>query len=66
MSEPTDIKMIRGGKKEPCVYCGGEPHAVVLACPRIIALVISCEGYVEGIEFHPDWGKPVAGGDGGV
>jgi hypothetical protein len=48
-------------EKNRCVYCGSDPHPVVLACPRIAALVINPEGYVEGIEFVQDWGKPVAG-----
>lgn len=56
MDEPTDnIRMIKGGKKDPCVYCGEDQHKVVLGCPRIEAIVISSEGCVAEIIFRDDW-----------
>jgi hypothetical protein len=58
--EPVDLNEKRR-EKNRCVYCGSDPHLVVLACPRICRLVISSEGYVEEIEFDPDWFEPVAG-----
>jgi hypothetical protein len=52
--EPVDLNAKRK-EKNRCVYCGQDPHPVVLACPRIAMLYISSEGYVEGIEFDPDF-----------
>ena len=56
------LEMIKGGKKEPCVYCGQDPHPVPLACPRIATLWINEEGYVEGIDFRDDWEEPDVAG----
>ncbi len=51
-----DLEMIRGGKKEPCVYCGEAPHPAPLACERIIRIEVSEEtGSIIGIEFSPFW-----------
>jgi hypothetical protein len=61
MSEPPDLKVLKGGKKEPCVYCGEDPHPTILACPRIYSVVISEEGYVCEIVFRRHW--RVAGAD---
>ena len=52
--EPVDLDAKRK-EKNRCVYCGADAHPVPLACPRISALIINPEGYVEGIEFDPDW-----------
>ena len=53
MSEPPKLGVIQGARKEPCVYCGQDPHPVPLACPRIGAIYICTEtGCVECIEFR--------------
>ena len=51
----VEIHSISGGKKPQCIYCGGDAHPVPLACPRILHLSISGEGYVEGITFKDDY-----------
>ena len=55
MSEPIDFQAAKEARKPVCLYCGGEPHATQLACPRIAHLSISSEGYVEGITFVDDF-----------
>jgi hypothetical protein len=52
----------REKRKVPCVYCGGEPHTVVLACPRIYSIVVSDEGYVCEIIFRRSWTEPELAG----
>lgn len=61
MDKPTSLEVFKGGKKEPCLYCGKDPHPAQLACPRIQAIYISPEGYVEGIEFRDEPELPMAG-----
>jgi hypothetical protein len=61
------LEVIRGGKKEPCIYCGQDPHVGAIVCPRISAIWIDPDtGSLSGVEFDPDFFKPVAGGDGGI
>lgn len=52
----AEIRSISGGKKTPCVYCGGDPHPVPLACPRIAEIHIDTEtGCVNGLTFWGDY-----------
>jgi hypothetical protein len=54
--EVTDLEVIRSKKKEFCLYCGGEPHKVQLACPRIAHVEICPEhGVVTGLSFWGDF-----------
>jgi hypothetical protein len=54
----AEITSIRGGKKEPCLYCGCDPHPTPLACPRIVMVHIDPEtACISALEFHDDW-KP--------
>jgi hypothetical protein len=58
----AEITSIRGGKREPCLYCGCDPHPTPLACPRIAVLHVDPEtACVSAIEFHESW-KPANGG----
>lgn len=54
MTEPTDLTVVRGQKKEPCLYCGGQKHETPLACPRIAHIAIE-DGAVCGISFWEDF-----------
>jgi len=58
--EPVNLDAKRK-EKNRCVYCAADAHPVPLACPRIAMLYINSEGYVEGIEFDPDF--QLAGAD---
>ena len=54
----AEITSIKGGKREPCLYCGGEPHRTPLACPRIAVVHVDPDtATVSAIEFHCGW-KP--------
>jgi hypothetical protein len=46
----TTLVLLEGGKKEPCPYCGEQPHVVPLRCPRISHIVPSASG--EWMEIH--------------
>lgn len=61
MSEKvTDLEVIRGEKKEPCLYCGGEQHRTQLACPRIAFVQVDPEyGVITGISFWEDFFEEV-------
>jgi hypothetical protein len=51
-----EVTAIKGGKKDPCIYCGGEPHPVPLACPRIAMIHVDPEmATVTGISFWEDF-----------
>jgi hypothetical protein len=60
--EPVDLDAKRK-EKNRCVYCGGDPHVVPLACSRIATLYICTEtGCVEAIDFRDDWEEPKLAG----
>lgn len=52
--EPTDLSVIRGEKKEPCLYCGEEAHKTPLMCKRIAHIEIE-DGCITGISFWEDF-----------
>ena len=52
----TEVTAIRGGKREPCLYCGKVPHPTPLACPRIAMLHIDPEtATITGLSFWEDF-----------
>lgn len=56
MDKVTDLEVIRGEKKQPCLYCGEGPHTTPLACPRIAHVQIDPEeGTITGISFWDDF-----------
>lgn len=54
----TTLEVLRGGKKEPCPYCGNDAHSVPLACPRISYITIYDDGSEVDIHFWPEEGDP--------
>ena len=50
----VDMEVVRGDKKEKCLYCGKDAHEVFLACPRIAHLTIE-EGEITGLSFWEDF-----------
>jgi hypothetical protein len=54
----SDLEVIRGEKREPCLYCGGPEHAVPLACPRIAYVVADEQGILVEIHFWPPDDEP--------
>ena len=50
----TDLEVIRGEKKEKCLYCGEDEHPMPLACGRIAHITIE-DGQVVGISFWEDF-----------
>ena len=50
----VDMEVIRGDKKEKCLYCGGEEHPTPLCCPRIAHISIE-DGEITGISFWEDF-----------
>lgn len=54
MPGPVDLGVVRGKKKEPCEYCGGEEHAAVFACPRIKSITYNNETDEVTLRF---WGE---------
>ena len=52
----ADITSIKGGRKEPCLYCGRAEHATLLACPRIAMVHIDPDtACITGISFWEDF-----------
>jgi hypothetical protein len=52
----VEVTAIKGGKREPCIYCGGEPHPTQLACPRIAMIHVDSEtATITGISFWEDF-----------
>ena len=47
----ADLHTIEGHKRQPCPYCGGEPHAGPFACPRIKTVTSYGGGGIE-VEFR--------------
>ena len=52
MSDVREFTSIKGDRKEPCAYCGHDPHPVPLACPRIKSITIYEGADCMEIEFH--------------
>lgn len=50
----VDMEVIRGDKKEKCLYCGKDEHSQPLACPRIAHISIE-DGDITGISFWEDF-----------
>ena len=51
-----EVTAIKGGKKDPCIYCGGEAHTVPLACPRIAMIHVDPDtATITGISFWEDF-----------
>jgi hypothetical protein len=48
------MEVVRGDKKEPCLYCGQDEHKTPLACPRIAHVTIE-DGCISGISFWEDF-----------
>ena len=61
MDKPVSLEVVRGNRKEPCLYCGKEEHPSPLACPRISCIFLSADGHIECIEFRDDWTPDLAG-----
>lgn len=53
-----DLEVVRGSRKEPCPYCGGEEHKVPLACPRIAGITVYEEADCYEIHFWPAGSEP--------
>ena len=52
----AEITAIKGGKREPCLYCGRDPHPTPLCCPRISMIHIDPEAAtIVGITFTDDF-----------
>ena len=62
MTDPVNLEMRRGGKKDPCPYCGEPEHVTPLACPRIKVLTIYAENDCMEIEFRDEWEPPKLAG----
>ena len=50
----VDMEVVRGEKKEKCLYCGKDEHTTPLACPRIAHVSIE-DGQISGISFWEDF-----------
>ncbi len=49
------LSLIKGGKKEPCAFCGEAPHGVPLLCPRIDYIVPYDDQSCMEIHFIHGW-----------
>ncbi len=58
----VDMEVVRGERKEKCLYCGQDEHPQPLCCPRIARVEIE-DGNVSGITFWEDFfdDEPLAG-----
>lgn len=50
----VDMEVVRGDKKEKCLYCGQDEHPTPLACKRIAHISIE-DGEISGISFWEDF-----------
>lgn len=48
----AELRTIEGHKREPCAYCGQDPHPTPLACPRIKSITIYEGAECMEIEFR--------------
>jgi hypothetical protein len=58
MTKVVDIGDEREKRKEPCIYCGKDPHVTPLACPRVAAVEIDPEFGITRVEFFDDLAGP--------
>jgi len=53
MTAPVDLSVIRGERKERCMFCGQAEHFITLACPRVEAVELDFDGSISAIRLRP-------------
>ena len=53
MTAPVDLSVIRGERKERCMFCGQPEHFITLACPRVIGVELGFDGSISAVRLQP-------------